>query len=198
VRISRSTTIWPSNKAQVKKDEDEGGDQNPQEIEPFEDEAVPKFGFNEMCDLNNWLHSERGVLTEGRVVHMEVEPEEESGEDKEVLMKRIVSNDPFEIRLKSINQDKLTGLDKCWVLRKIGCGTHYAHQYKEGTLVHNTIVNIRSLVWPGMNHVCKVSYNLFKYYNRTVESLAYMLVMGLNTQIASFSQNSLITFKASQ
>jgi len=155
VRISRSTTIWPSNKAQVKKDEDEGGDQNPQEIEPFEDEAVPKFGFNEMCDLNNWLHSERGVLTEGRVVHMEVEPEEESGEDKEVLMKRIVSNDPFEIRLKSINQDKLTGLDKCWVLRKIGCGTHYAHQYKEGTLVHNTIVNIRSLVWPGMNHVCK-------------------------------------------
>jgi hypothetical protein len=35
---------------------------------------------------------------EGRMVHMEVEPEEDSGEDKEVLMKRVVGNDPFERR----------------------------------------------------------------------------------------------------
>lgn len=61
VRISRSTSIWPMNKAQVKKDEDEGADQNPQEIEPFEDEQVPKFGYDEMLDLNSWLHSERGI-----------------------------------------------------------------------------------------------------------------------------------------
>ena len=49
------------NKAQVKKDDDEGADQNPQEIEPYEDEAVPKFGYDEMLDLNSWVHSERGV-----------------------------------------------------------------------------------------------------------------------------------------
>lgn len=46
-------------------------------------------------------------------------------------------------------------LDKCWILRKIGDGTHFSHQFKEGALVHNTIVNLRSLVWPGMNYVCK-------------------------------------------
>lgn len=155
VRISRSCSIFPNNKFQVKKDDDEGADQNPQEIEPFEDENPPKFTYNEMVDMNCWQHSERGILNEGRIVHMEVEPEEESGEDKEVLMKRIVAGDPFEIRLKSITQDRCSGLDKCWVLRKIGDGTHYAHQYKEGALVHNTIVNLRSLVWPGMNHVCK-------------------------------------------
>jgi hypothetical protein len=59
---------------------------------------VPKFGYQEMLDLNSWVHSERGVLMEGRMVHMEVEPEEDSGEDKEVLMKRVVRNDPFERR----------------------------------------------------------------------------------------------------
>merc|ERR1711988_649759 len=95
VRISRSCSIIPNNKFQVKKDDDDAADQNPQEVEPFE------------------------------------------------------------TRLKPISQDRCEGLDKCWVLRKIGDGTHYAHQYKEGALVHNTIVNLRSLVWPGMNHVCK-------------------------------------------
>ena len=39
------------------------------------------------------------------MVHMEVEPEEDSGEDKEVLMKRVVSADPFEKRLKPIGAD---------------------------------------------------------------------------------------------
>jgi len=89
------------------------------------------------------------------MVHMEVEPEEDSGEDKEQIMKGIVTADPFERRLKPIAADGFAGLEKCWVLRKIGDGVHYAHQYKEGALVHNTMANIRSLVWPGMNHVCK-------------------------------------------
>ena len=47
------------------------------------------------------------------------------------------------------------------MLRKIGDGVHYAHQYKEGAMVHNTMANLRSLVWPGMNHVCKVNYWFF-------------------------------------
>jgi hypothetical protein len=55
---------------------------------------------------------------------------------------------PLELMFVKKNFEKsliiVGGLDRCWVLRKIGDGVHYAHQYKEGALVHNTMANLRS------------------------------------------------------
>lgn len=94
VRICHSTSLIPNNLMKVKED-DEGGDPNPQEIEPIEEEVPKPFTYNEMVNLNSWLHFNQGILKEGRLTHSEPETEEE---DKEALMKRIVAADPFEKR----------------------------------------------------------------------------------------------------
>lgn len=151
VRISHSTTIIADKMWKIDDGDEELGDMNPNIINR-EEEQIPAFKYNEMCNLEKWRHWNPIIQKEGRITYTPIEAEDDAV--KEQLEKDQKKNDPLEKRLKSIKDDKYLDLDKTWVLRKIGDGTHYTHQFKETEQVHNTVVNIRSLIWPGMNYVC--------------------------------------------
>lgn len=105
VRITASSTIIPAGLFVVNADD-------PREIEPPEEEKkLPDF--DTLSKLNSWVHHNENILLvlfcffirkEGRVTHMKPDnlPEDV---DEEKFMAEKVALDPFEPRLKPINQD---------------------------------------------------------------------------------------------
>lgn len=55
-------------------------------------------------DSSNWVHSNVGILQNCRTTHMEQEPENEDMTQEE-LMAKIEAADPYDRRLKPINED---------------------------------------------------------------------------------------------
>lgn len=69
-------------------------------------------------------------------------------------MKNIELNDPFESRLKSIEQDSpVEGYQRAWVLRVFNDQTVYQQNAFVNTTVTNAIINLQSLVWPGSHTI---------------------------------------------
>lgn len=83
---------------------------------------------------------------------MEPEPPEGFEGEPEDLMKALEAKDPFEKRLKAIQDDSKVVVSKnmklCpWVVKEMGDTTEY--KTENGKTVSNGTVVVRSLQWPG-------------------------------------------------
>jgi radial spoke head protein 4A len=166
-RIRQNITIIPNvNNHKVVPDS--------RDIEPNED--APLVNINDCLNIRNWVHFLPGILKEGRTVHEEKEAPE--GVEPEDFKKQILANDPFDPRLKSISDD---GPVKCpipniiipaWKLSytyddKIYTNPHIIQnpddEVKKDNSVNNTIVFLRSLIWPGA-YVVRIKNQVQYYY----------------------------------
>lgn len=89
------------------KSEDDGGDPNLQEVEPIDPEDEEKWRplkGEQLAQLNSWVHSNGSILQEGRLIHQEIEDDDD--DKRELLIKQRLAMDPFEERLKKISKDK--------------------------------------------------------------------------------------------
>lgn len=80
--------------------------------------------------------------------------EDQEDFDPELAKKELEEADPYEARLKPINEDnkiKMTGkvTQSSWVIRFEGDTTEYASDKPGANTVCNGAVVVRSLVWPG-------------------------------------------------
>ena len=81
----------------------------------------------QMSQQDFWVHHSPSILQTGRVAHGEPEVPEGQDIDPEVLKKQIEAKDPYEPRLKPINQDKnVKGELPPWVVKFCGDKTEYA------------------------------------------------------------------------
>ena len=113
---------------------------------------------SEMANPSMWVHANQNILLNSRTIHLDPEPEEGQEEefDPEVAKKKLETDDPYEPRLKPIDEDdkiKMCGKVKQtpWVIRFEGDQTEYANDKKPAsasTLCNGAIV-VRSLTWPG-------------------------------------------------
>lgn len=102
VRIDFCTEIVTSNKYRVNKDNEE--EQGFQEIEKIEGDDFKEIKFDDLSNLSNWVHMPAAILKQGMTKHLEIENEDE--ELKKKLTAELLSEDPYEPRLKPISQDK--------------------------------------------------------------------------------------------
>ena len=171
-RITQHITIIPNtNSYRVVKDSE-----NQREIEPVDD-PIPIPSINDCLNIKNWVHFVPAILNEGRLTHTEKDPGEK---DPEIFKAEMLANDPFEPRLKSVINDFPI---KCpipnvtipaWKLSysyddKIYTNPHIViipddeESMKKDTSVNNTIVHLRSLIWPGA-HVVRFKGQVQYYY----------------------------------
>jgi len=140
-RITHGTSIIPKGLYRVQED-------SPQEVEAEEEAVTPST--KELSSLDGWVHFQPGILKAGRIVHMEPEPPEEEDIDIDELKAKIVEEDPFDPRLKTITEDKgLPSVGRAWVGKAVGDPQEYEeYPPKEN---HTTFAKtvIRSLWWPG-------------------------------------------------
>lgn len=166
-RIRQNITIIPNvNNHKVVPDS--------RDIEP--NEEAPPVNINDCLNIKNWVHFLPGILQEGRTVHEEKEAPD--GVEPEDFKKQILANDPFDPRLKSIADD---GPVKCtipnitipaWKLSytyddKIYTNPHIIQNpdddVKKDNSINNTIVFLRSLIWPGA-YVVRIKNQVQYYY----------------------------------
>lgn len=158
IRMSFNCEIVEKGEYKVKT-EDDGGDPNLQEIE--KEEEFKKKGLQERMKLDNWCHKNQAILNEGRLIHAEIEPENDDI-DKEELIKKVVENDPFDERLKPLSKDKYLNLSTCWSIKVFGDKVLYKNQYNN-EYSYDCIILLRSLVWEGY-HIVITERNMFTLY----------------------------------
>lgn len=104
-----------------------------------------------MAKLSMWLHLNPGILKQGRTKHADPVPgpgEEEV--EAEELMRREVERDPWDARLKPVDQDaKTKGGLPAWVLRAYNVNTEQQDPKTGKLTVNNGTVVVKSLWWPG-------------------------------------------------
>jgi hypothetical protein len=104
-----------------------------------------------MIWMDMWQHLTPSILQQGRLTHMPGNPlPGEEDVEPEELLKREVTKDPWEPRLKSISADSKTKGDiPAWVLKTFGVKDSYldgktnSHRKNFGTVL------VKSMVWPG-------------------------------------------------
>lgn len=77
-------------------------------ISKGDDDQVPVIKLEGVMALENWCHVNPRILNNGRVVHEKVEKPENANEDEwneEDEQKKVEDADPYEERLKPINED---------------------------------------------------------------------------------------------
>ncbi len=172
-RISHNITIIPNVKTIVTNQESKeincykiGSDKR--EIEPVED-PLPLPSINDVLNIKNWVHFLPAILNEGRIVHAEKEPP--TNMDPDEFKAKVIADDPFEDRLKKIVDDKAIKcpipnlLIPAWKLAYCYDDKIYTNPYiapptddetvKKDDSINNTIVHLRSLIWPGA-HVIRI------------------------------------------
>lgn len=92
-------------------------EEDARQIEPNEpegdEEELKKPSTKEMSNAGMWCHYNDSILLNNRTAHMEPEaPEGEEDVDPEELMKKVIAKDPFEPKLKSIQQDRQVVVSK--------------------------------------------------------------------------------------
>ena len=116
-----------------------------------EDGVVVQPSVSDMCSLDMWLHKDPSILVQGKTKHNEPKPGPgEEDVEPEELMRREVSKDPWEKRLKSITEDHNTkGGCPAWILRSYETQSTLIDE-KSGKVTKNygTVV-VKSLWWPG-------------------------------------------------
>ena len=74
-------------------------------FKPLTPAEKPKhLKYNDLINMNNWIHFPPGILNCGRVSHMAEEPPE--GVDPEEFKKQVIARDPFDKRMQKISEDK--------------------------------------------------------------------------------------------
>jgi len=108
-----------------------------------------------------WVHANPNILINCQTLHAEPVDDEDNPDpdfDPELAAKMIEAADPYEPRLKSINQDgKLNISEKIkqpsWSVRLMGDTEEYKHDETEGSQNTKTksfgVAVVRSMVWPG-------------------------------------------------
>ena len=150
-RIAHSTTLsakgmYRLSEDSVRKIEDNAPEEG--ELEPPSTQAMSR------ADM--WQHYTAAILKGcNRLTHIVSDPPEDV--DPDDWQKSIESKDPFDARLKPINDDKQVKISKNtkispWVVRLMGDSTEYLDANQK--TVCNGVVVVRSLQWPG-------SFNFF-------------------------------------
>lgn len=99
---------------------------NPREIEEFvnEEGAVVLPSTQAMAIGDNWVHYPPSILLNGR--HTHIDPEGADEEETEKLKKQQESQDPYDPRLKSIENDRQVVIgngnmtQKAWSIKHMG------------------------------------------------------------------------------
>ena len=102
-RISHSTALVPAGSYKLNEENDREVD----EFVPEEDSKVdPLPSTNKAANMDAWVHFNPSILNNCRTIHLDP-PEDDGteGYDPEEAKKAIERADPFEPRLKPINQD---------------------------------------------------------------------------------------------
>jgi hypothetical protein len=131
-----------------------------------------------MTDIKRWVHLAPQVLIQGRTTHKEGKPlEGEEDVEPEEILRREVTKDPWEVRLKAIVKDNKTiGNMPAWVLRAHGVENSSFVDEKTGKLSNNygTVV-VKSIWWPGSYTFYNNKRTLFVYCGdgQKLESQSY-------------------------
>lgn len=100
-----------------------------------------------MSNKNNWVHYAKNVLSNNKTSHT-LSDDPEIDRDKEV--DRVLSEDPYEPRLKPITQDRACkGNYPAWILRTYGDNMKYNMANPEHGQKQYNVVVVKSTVWPG-------------------------------------------------
>ena len=134
-----------------------------------------------MNDEKMWVHYTAGILKNCRTAHLDPEVPEGEEIEPEELLKKIEEADPYEPRLKSIEEDRQVVVSKNqrispWVVRLMGDSTEYLQE--SGKSVCNAVVVVRSLHWPGSyNFYCHGRYlNIYVGNGHKYEETSYFPV----------------------
>ena len=134
-----------------------------------------------MQSSSMWVHHTVGILLNSRTTHMEPVPEEGVEMEPEELMKLVEAKDPFEPRLKSIDDDRTVVVSKNqkikpWVVKMMGDCSEYLND--QGKPVSNGVVVVRSLQWPGsFNFYYQGRYmNIYVGNGHKYEEVSYLPV----------------------
>ena len=171
-RIVQNTTIIPDGAFKTVQD-------NPNEIEPIDEEAKKNLKTKDLIHLKCWVHSLPSILNEGRLIHKEREVPENV--DAEKFKADYIAKDPFEKRLRPISDDKpLTSSipkvkipawkiqflydDKIYINSnvKLNPPEEDPKNQKDNT-ANYTLICLRSLRWPGM-YVIRFKNETYNYY----------------------------------
>lgn len=145
-RISASTTLVPAGLYRFQEESTRDIEENA----PEEGDIV-KPTTSEMTNISKWLHFNPGILKQGRTKHADPTPGPGDEEvDPEDLMKREIEKDPWDERLKPIDQDSCTkGNMPAWVLRSYHTNTDQVDPKTGKVTVNNGTVVVKSMWWPG-------------------------------------------------
>ena len=139
------------------------------------DEEAKPLKINEIINLKNWIHFLPGILKEGRISHLERDAPE--GIEPEDFKKLIISKDPFQKRLQNLSEDSNleSSIPKVkispWKINLLYDDHIYINpnikndneeEPKDNT-VNYTLVNLKSLRWPGFN-IVKFKTDIFYFY----------------------------------
>lgn len=128
-------------------------DTNEREVEDNnpEDGEIVKHPVAKMGSLEMWQHKDPSILKQGKTKHTDPKPGPgDEDVEPEELMKREVSKDPWEKRLKPISEDESTkGGMPAWIIRSYETQSSLIDE-KTGKYTKNygTVV-VKSLWWPG-------------------------------------------------
>ena len=125
-------------------------DEQPRDIEPNipEEGEKPVPSTKQMASSSMWAHHSLSILKNCRTAHMEPEVPDGSEETPEELLAKLEAADPYEPRLKPIDEDTRVTVSKSakmspWVVKLMGDSTEY--KTEQGKNVSNGVAVVRSL-----------------------------------------------------
>lgn len=169
VRITFSTSIIPKDLRKVNEENEKA-----EELDFVEDARYPPF--EELNNVENWVHYHINLLKAGRIEHL---PPNVPEEEKDAVMEKLLETDPIVDRLKAINEDALEGLKEggAWKLRTYGDSQVYTTYNKdeEGATTYQ-VVALRSQIWPGSVTVASAKGHVSVYIGYGHKALSVPMV----------------------
>ena len=145
-------------------------------------EKSKQLKYNDLMNMNNWIHYPPGILKCGRVSHIIDEPPE--GVDAEEYKKQVIAKDPFDKRMKNILEDKKIFINQKLKINSWRMDVGYEdnvyinpyiklldetqpdfdpNEQKDNTANFLTI-SLRSLRWPGAINIWTGKETYFFYF----------------------------------
>ena len=145
-------------------------------------EKPKQLKYNDLINMDNWIHFPPGILACGRVSHMTEEPPE--GVDPEEFKKQVIAKDPFDKRMQKISEDKKIFINqkvriKPWRIDVGYEDSIYINPYiklldetqpdfdpneQKDNTANFLAICIRSLRWPGAVNIWSGKETYFFYF----------------------------------
>ena len=145
-------------------------------------EKPKQLKFNDLTNMNNWIHFPPGILNCGRVSHMTEDPPE--GVDPEEFKKQVIAKDPFDKRMQKISEDKKIFVNQKlrinpWRIEVGYDDNIYVNPYiklldetqpdfdpneQKDNIANFVAICIRSLRWPGAVNIWSGKETYFFYF----------------------------------